>query len=145
MCFSVEYRVSASALSIRATSMSLRAFLDNISTVAESASLLELAIAEGMNNVLEHAYDGSDDGEMRIVVQLDGPQLTVLIFDQGVEPNRERVSSVPPPAEVDDDSPLADDLVCDGRGLFIMESLMDSLHYHRVGNENCLKMTKTLM
>ena len=145
MCFTVEYRVAATALSIRAISMSLRAFLDNVAAVSDSASMLELAIAEGMNNVLEHAYNGQTEGEMRIVVQLDNRQLTIFIYDQGTELNRERVSSVPPPPEVAAEIPVKDNLFCEGRGLFIMESLMDTLDYLRIGNENCLKMTKTLI
>ncbi|MBN2718016.1 MAG: ATP-binding protein [Deltaproteobacteria bacterium] len=144
LSFTVEYRVAATALSIRAISMSLRAFLNNISVVSDSASMLELAIAEGMNNVLEHAYDGQNEGEMRIVVHLDDMQLTIKIFDHGMEPNRERVSSIPPLPEISDEMPMTDELLCEGRGLFIMESLMDTLDYERIGDENCLKMTKSL-
>ena len=144
MSFNLEYRVAATALSIRAISMSLRAFLENVDVISNFASMIELAIAEGMNNVLEHAYSGRTSGKMRIVVQWDDTVLTVSIYDQGQEPNRNRVNSMLPPPEIGDDFPLASNLACEGRGLFIMESLMDSLDYHREGNENCLTMTKML-
>ena len=142
MSFSIEYRVDANALSIRAIAMSLKAFFAGIDAVADAASMLELAIAEGMNNVFEHAYDGRNQGYMRIVVQLEGKKLTVSIFDQGEEPNRERVSSIPFMTEFAEESPERDSLLCEGRGVYIMETLMDSLDYQRIGDENCLIMTK---
>lgn len=144
MSFNLEYRVAATALSIRAISMSLRAFFENVETISNFASMIELAIAEGMNNVLEHAYSGRNRGEMRIVVQWDDMSLTICIYDHGEEPNRNRVSTLSPPPEIGDDLPLTSDLECEGRGVYIMESLMDSLDYYREGNENCLKMTKNL-
>ncbi|MBN2530535.1 MAG: ATP-binding protein [Deltaproteobacteria bacterium] len=143
MSFTIEYRVAATALSIRAISMSLKAFFSNFESVADSASMLELAIAEGMNNVFEHAYDGRTEGEMRIVVQLEGKKLSVSIFDQGEEPNPDRVSAIPFMSEFTDDLPERESLLCEGRGVYIMETLMDSLDYQRVGDENCLIMKKT--
>jgi serine/threonine-protein kinase RsbW len=144
MSFNLEYRVAATALSIRAISMSLRAFLENVETISNFASMIELAIAEAMNNVLEHAYAGRNRGEIRIEVQWDEMLLTVCIYDQGEEPNRSRVSTLLPPPEIGDNLPLTSDLECEGRGLYIMESLMDTLDYSRVGDENCLRMTKNL-
>lgn len=144
MSFTVEYRVAATALNIRAISMSLRTLWENIAGVSESAPLLELAVAEGMNNVLDHAYNGANAGDMRIVVQMNDLQVAVSIFDRGEEPNQERISSVPSISELGADSSIADELSCEGRGRFIMASLMDTVEYERSGDENRLKMTKSI-
>ncbi|MBN2670807.1 MAG: ATP-binding protein [Deltaproteobacteria bacterium] len=144
MSFFVEYRMPATATSIRAISIASRSFFENIETVSDSASILEVAIAEGMNNVVEHAYKEVTSGEMRVVLLFDDGVLTVSIFDKGDALGRVERDSVPilPEDSSDEELSSADALSCEGRGRFIIASLMDSYKYQCIDGENCLVMTK---
>ena len=43
----------------------------------------ELVLAEALNNIAEHAYDGRADGRIELRFRCDGPELTCELIDTG--------------------------------------------------------------
>lgn len=86
------------------------------------AFAVQMAVDEACTNAIEYAYEGRQDGEVRICCYLEGRDFVVRISDRGrpFDP-----SSVPLP---DIRAPLQDRQV-GGLGLFLMRKLMDSVEF----------------
>ena len=88
----------------------------------DQAFAVQMAVDEACTNAIEHAYEGRQDGEVRICCYLESRDFVVRISDRGrpFDP-----SSVPSP---DICAPLQDRQV-GGLGLFLMRKLMDSVEF----------------
>lgn len=101
-----------------------------------AANQVELAVVEGVNNAIEHAYGGRAGQRVDIAVRLDDRCLTVDIADRGL-PMAWELACAAAAARLDAD-PLADG----GRGLLIMREVMDAVDYHSDGGTNVLRLVK---
>ncbi|NLG50185.1 MAG: ATP-binding protein [Chloroflexi bacterium] len=84
---------------------------------------VQMATDEACTNSMEHAYEGREDGEVRVCCYLEGDCFVVRITDFGrpFDPD-----SVPKP---DLQSPLEERQI-GGLGIFLMRELMDSVEFH---------------
>jgi len=83
---------------------------------------IDLAVDEACSNVIDHAYGGSDQGEIRILLDLDDRGLKITIQDDG-EP-------FDPACVVEPDltSPL--ETRCErGLGVYLIREVMDEAAY----------------
>jgi len=102
------------------------------------AAEVELAVVEGVNNAIEHAYRGAPGHRVDVHVAAADARLTIEIADRGDAMEWDAAhASVAARAERD---PLADG----GRGLLIMHEAMDEVAYRRDGERNVLSLTKRL-
>lgn len=91
---------------------------------------IELACDEACTNVIEHAYGGEDQGQIRVSWQHENGAFIITIHDNGrsFDP-----TTVPKPAlsqPIDDGSPPdIDDVKVGGLGLHFMEQLMDKVTF----------------
>ncbi len=95
-----------------------------------------LAAQEIGTNIVKHAYGSAvEEGRIEIVITLNTQNncLTVLLFDTGL-PFDEKYMERPPLEEGQ----------IHGYGLFLAQSLMDSVVYQRQGNRNCWRLEKCL-
>ena len=99
------------------------------------ASQVELAVVEGVNNAIEHAYRGVAGQRVEVVVGVLGRRLTIEIADCGVAMGWEAECAAAKARGVAD--PLADG----GRGLMIIRELMDQVDYRSDGRRNVLSLT----
>lgn len=100
----------------------------------EERGTVELVLAEVLNNVVEHAYAGTDDGEIALEVRETSSGLTVTVQDYGV-PMPEGGLPIKPLG------PLSDDLLSmpeGGFGWFLVGQLAHDHKYQRVDDCNCL-------
>lgn len=94
---------------------------------------LNLVLTEATANAIKHAADQDCKDNIRITIEIDDKELNIKVYDHGQGFDME---AVPLP---DFDHPREG-----GMGLFLIKSLMDSVHYSKHGDCNVLEMTKHL-
>lgn len=130
----LDLRFEADPFAVRtALRRALARFSDRIG--AQAAGTLELALAEALNNVVEHAYDGKG-GSIRLTIKAEPAGLYCEVKDFG----RALPGGVPPRAGpgADPRTTRTEALREGGWGWHIVESLTQDLGYQRTGDENRL-------
>jgi GAF domain-containing protein/anti-sigma regulatory factor (Ser/Thr protein kinase) len=97
---------------------------------------VELSMDEACTNIIEHAYEGKDGGEIECTCDSDVKNLTIIIHDHGKSFDP---SNIPlPNLDADLDSrPIG------GLGVFLMKKLMDEVRFEPMGEAgNVLTMIK---
>lgn len=107
----------------------------DIDTIGE----LELVLAEVLNNVVEHAYLYSEDGEIDILVRLRNDRLRATITDKG------RKFDGPPQLKVMDVENMDfEELPEGGFGWNLIRTLMDKIEFEHKDHQNRLTLTRNL-
>ena len=136
----------------RSTSMRMKAVLENVPRAIECVTEwaqkagfdertlyeIQLAVDEACANVVDHAYQGADPGDIEVSCCLDDQILTVQVRDWGTGFD---LTSV---ADPDLDAPL-EERTLGGLGLFLVRQVMDDVQFRsdpELGNE--LMMSKRL-
>jgi serine/threonine-protein kinase RsbW len=96
---------------------------------------LELSADEAVTNVISYAYPEGAAGMVRLTLERNGDEVSLIIEDQGRAFDEAEV------AEPDLDAPLLDRKI-GGLGVFLMHKMMDRVERTRMGDLNRLKMTK---
>lgn len=129
------------ALALRANSLAVRTALADTRVWLASRDLdetfcstVEIAVAEALNNVVEHAYHRRHEAGFSLVVRPFGDTLFIEIRDKGHPMPDNRVPDTPPPQPGDNRATLPEG----GFGWHLIRSLADTLSYRREGEENCL-------
>lgn len=100
----------------------------------EDAGVVELALGEVLNNIVEHAYAGHPGGPVEIALQDTGRALDCRIVDHGRPmPKLDLSARTMPPTDV----PLCD-LAEGGWGWVLVRELTEGLSYRREDDRNCL-------
>jgi anti-anti-sigma factor len=86
---------------------------------------IELACDEASTNIIEHAYEGRDDGEIRVGWQLSAGSLIITLHDNG-EPFDPTDVVAPPIVTQDAD---LEDIRIGGLGMHFMRTVMDDVAY----------------
>lgn len=98
----------------------------------------ELATDEACTNIMEHAYLGSADGQIRVTCHYTDELFVVVLHDHGqpFDPNQVEPPSLTGDLEVRD---------VGGLGLYFMRNMMDEVHFDfdQVAG-NTLTMTKRI-
>ena len=98
----------------------------------------ELAVVEAVNNAIEHGYGGAAGHRVDVQVTVEAHRLTFAVIDRGRPLDWEAVRAR------GEQPPVIDDLAEGGRGLFIMQAVMDEVRYERVGETNVLTLVRAL-
>jgi serine/threonine-protein kinase RsbW len=83
---------------------------------------VQMAVDEACSNVIEHAYQGQDKGEITLSCDCHAEEWIIQIYDQGraFDPD-----SVPEP----DLNASLDEVKTGGLGLYFMHQLMDEVEF----------------
>jgi serine/threonine-protein kinase RsbW len=100
---------------------------------AQDAHAITLAVGEAVGNIIKHSYRGRTDQSFVLRCAADRSALEVSLRDNG-EPFDPNQQPVPPP----------DELRAGGRGLYLMQTIMDDVDYKREGSSNVVRMRKLL-
>jgi len=92
-----------------------------------------LAVDEAISNVIRHAYGDDHEKPVELTFNLFADRLEFVLFDQGIAPDPARLE----PHPLDDES-------LNGRGTYIIRSIMDGVSYERAPGGNLLRLTKRL-
>jgi serine phosphatase RsbU (regulator of sigma subunit)/anti-sigma regulatory factor (Ser/Thr protein kinase)/putative methionine-R-sulfoxide reductase with GAF domain len=97
---------------------------------------VELAMDEACTNIIEHAYQGENKGDIECTCETDDACLHIIIRDHGKPFDPSTVSE--PDLDADIDSrPVG------GLGVFLIKQLMDEVHFEPLGESgNVLTMVK---
>lgn len=112
------------------------------STAAGDAGLSEhaafhvqMAVDEACTNIIEHAYEGEDRGEISVLCRIEPGQLTIVLRDQGRQFDP---TTVPPPKL----GMLLEETEVGGLGLYFMRQVMDEVRFRFGAAGNELMMVK---
>lgn len=103
---------------------------------SDRADEVEIALAEAINNVVEHAFAGADPGLVRLLCSLRGRHLDIRICDNGAPLPQNRL---PPGLAADVSVPRAE-LPEGGFGWFLIRELTSDIRYDRCGVVNNLSL-----
>ena len=95
---------------------------------------VRIALAEAINNVVEHSYAGTTPENVHVKCSLGTENLEILITDSGV-PMPEGALGTRVPASVDT---VLSDLPEGGFGWFLIRTLADEVRYDRRNGQNLL-------
>ncbi len=106
---------------------------------------IELACDEACTNIIEHAYEGEDKGEIVVSWELSQNQFVITLHDQGQSFNPDDVPDPPPPPDPDaTDQEIVDNLKIGGLGIHFMRKLMDDVYFEFSDMGNTLVLVKNL-
>jgi len=136
----VVFHLPATNEGVRTGVLNVSRLIRDCGASEEDLTLIELALAEVLNNVVEHAYDGTVDGDMEIRVLNQAPQIHFRILDAGRPMPKGRL----PMGNAADTS--LEDFQQDegGYGLHMIRQLARKLRYSREGHQNQLSFRITL-
>lgn len=111
--------------------------LRDMGLAEEQIGGIEIALAEVVNNVVEHAYDGLSPGHVLVEAFLEPQTLKLQVTDQGhALPDGQLPEGKPA-----DLSGLIDDLPEGGFGWYMIRTLTRDIHYTRKNGANHLHLT----
>ncbi len=119
---------------------SIREFVARVATdaglSAKDVYAVVLSVDEACSNIVEHAYQGRQSGEIECECWWSGSEFHIILRDQGEPFDPEAV----PEPQVE--GPL-EQLSLGGAGLFLMRKLMDSVEFEFSPEKgNVLRMVK---
>ena len=117
---------------VRLASLQVRTFLLARGLSEEVVAGLELALVEAANNAVEHSTGEARELPIRIDATVGWQEKIEL-----------RICDHTPGFDWPDQAGLPDDESEGGRGLFLIQALVDNAVYLRARGENCLILTKT--
>ena len=102
---------------------------------------LELCLVEIVNNAIEHAYGNESGHPVEVSVGLSKEKIVITVSDRGQKMPAEILSDREE-SEMDPERP--ETWLCSGRGLHIVDKLMDKVNYISKDGKNSLEMVKKL-
>jgi serine/threonine-protein kinase RsbW len=96
---------------------------------------IQLAADEAASNIIEHAYEGVNDGMLEVSCGMRDGSIMIMMVDHGESFDP---SAIPMP---DLKADLSERKI-GGLGIFLMRKLMDEVHYEVRKTGNVLTMTK---
>ncbi len=131
---SIALRFAACPDRIRAALRQVRRHLAAQGLSDDRLGMVELALAEALNNIAEHAYGGQDEGPVSLLACHDGDGLRVVLRDRGraLPGNRLPDGTLP---TLDTPSHALPE---GGFGWFLIRDLADRVDYARAGGTNRL-------
>lgn len=111
---------------VRQVGRTIRQFLTDHGVIEVEADSWELMCAEAGNNAVEHAQGPATRLPVEFILELTSTHIELRVLDHT------------PGFDLPDACELPDPLAEGGRGLFLLQSLAESIRYWRGRGENCL-------
>lgn len=128
--------LAATDLAVREALGDLRARLAAQGLSEEGCGSVEIALAEALNNIVEHAYPAGQPGEIRLSVTMTRDRLCCRLRDQGAP-----LPDLAVPARARPDPAAARAALPEGGfGWYLIRDLTDALSYARLDGENILTL-----
>ncbi|PYG30520.1 ATP-binding protein [Pelagimonas varians] len=132
----LRYVLFSTPENVRNTLTSLRSDLNENGLHICPGDMWELVVAEVLNNIVEHAYGDSPDGEIKLNLHFSDLHLTAKFIDSGAA-MPDGALPAGNPANLDVETQLLPE---GGFGWNLIHSLSDRLVYERRGTENHLDL-----
>ena len=102
--------------------------------------MVRLCLAEALNNIVEHAYDGVPDRSIHAKIRLEPSRFQIVLIDEGKPMPGGMLPDGTSPFEDDTSDPLPEG----GFGWLLIRSQMDGVDYDRRDGKNVLRLRKTV-
>lgn len=108
--------------------------------IDKESAMVELALVEAINNVIEHAYNMQNNQCVKVELNLLIDSIVFKVFDEGAN-----LSSIEMMAlfEQNHDA-LPNDLPIGGWGLGLIYNIMDEVTYDSKNGTNCMTLVKKI-
>lgn len=136
----VVFRLAATNEGVRAAIRNASDYIAEFNVSQEDLTSVELSLAEVLNNVVEHAYDGTTDGVVELRIWIQDPHIYIRILDTGRPMPNGRLP-LGNPADVGREGCEQDE---GGYGLYMIRQLARKLRYTRFGPYNQMSFRITL-
>ena len=107
---------------------------------SDAVDTLRLCIAEALNNIVEHAYDGTEGKPIYADVRFKPNSYEVMLIDEGKPLPGGQI----PCGNVEFDADDMDELPEGGFGWMLIRSQMDAVEYERRDGCNVLRLEKNM-
>lgn len=133
---------TSTSSSVREMLHDIRVWVSGHVAVTDCVDCVEIVLAEVLNNIVEHAYQGCGEGAIRLHVTLLDRCVSIEVRDDGLPMPERRAPEGQRPA-VWAGQPV-EDLPEGGFGWSLIRNLCHDVDYHRRGGENRLRVTVPL-
>ncbi|MDA1314925.1 MAG: ATP-binding protein [Acidobacteria bacterium] len=133
MAAEVEITVVSHPRWLRVIRRVLAEYAESKGLDAQAAHEVVLAVDEAAANVIKHSYQGDPGRRVTVSASEVAGGIEVEIIDNGE-----------PFDPIDQPLPEPDEMRVGGRGVFLMQAVMDSVEYERRDGRNCVRMRKLL-
>jgi anti-sigma regulatory factor (Ser/Thr protein kinase) len=99
-------------------------------------SNVELGVVEVLSNIIKYAYNNEKGNIITVEVSIDDSRIEISVSDSGVGIPEEKIKKV---QDNPDSMPTLDE---GGRGLYIINTIMDSVEIEHHENRNIWKLVK---
>lgn len=99
--------------------VAVAAFVSQLDPTIEEITDVKTAVSEAVTNAIIHGY-GGEDGIVKIEARIEGPELTIIVSDEGIGIDDIELAMQPLYTS-------RPDLERSGMGFTVMETFMDSL------------------
>jgi len=127
---------TANEMSVRALLAALRARLRDHDLTEAACGTVEIVLAEALNNIVEHAYQGAETGEIGLHVRLLRARLVCTLSDRGAA----LPALHPPQGTLPEIGVCPETLPEGGFGWFLIRSLTRDIDYAREAGSNRLTL-----
>lgn len=125
----IEIRVPAKPQYVSVIRLTISGLAMRVGFTYDEIEDLKIATSEAVTNVVHHAYQANEDGEVVIGCALFEDKIEIMVADYGVSFNFEEIKSKVGPYREDENVALLRE---GGLGIYLMETLMDEV---KVNNE----------
>lgn len=125
----IEIRVPAKPQYVSVIRLTISGLAMRVGFTYDEIEDLKIATSEAVTNVVHHAYNANEEGEVVIGCALFEDKIEIMVADYGVSFNFEEVKSKIGPYREDENVELLRE---GGLGIYLMETLMDEV---KVNNE----------
>lgn len=129
-----QTEIEATHLKVRDVLARLRLVLSTLENDADVLGNMEIAAAEALNNVAEHAYPDRENGFIKLAAHFDRSNLYLAILDSGVA----LPEDCPPTKRLLDAPDKEQELPEGGFGWNLIMNLCTDVRYQRYRNQNHL-------
>ena len=132
---SITTRIPARLENIRSLAALVKEFASRAHLNEQAVFHCQLALDEACVNIIEHAYPDNPAGEIEVAIHAYEGECAIHLTDFGEPYDPEQVTSSPVSCTIEEAKP-------GGLGLYLMQSVMDEIHYTPGTEGNCLIMVK---
>ncbi|MDZ7709312.1 MAG: ATP-binding protein [Roseovarius sp.] len=127
---------TASEMSVRALLAEVRAHLRAADVPEATCGTVEIVLAEALNNIVEHAYDGAERGKIGLHARLGQAGLVCTLSDRGAMLSALHL----PEGRLPEIGSRPEALPEGGFGWFLIRSLTRDIHYTHAHGGNRLTL-----
>ena len=136
-----EIAIDSNVKDATLASAAMRAFLSRLNLDEHEADMTELCLQEALVNCVCHAYQRKSGGIVRLRMELRSAEIVFEVEDCGDGVERSCLDEAVRKAKAFD--PLNPGALANGgRGMLIIDEVMDSWDYFRRADWNVLRMSK---